>query len=198
MSPNLFDELLSKLTPAKVSQIGSQAGASPQQASETVAAAVPMLVGALANNAARPGGAEALSQAIDQGGHGNEDLETMLERLITGAASTTGNKMLNHILGERRAPIEQTLAAKTGASPESVDQILKTLGPLVMGAVGKAKQSQSLAPADLARFLGQQKAAGKGKSGDLGSQLFDLLDANDDGNVADDLMRLARQVVGKR
>jgi hypothetical protein len=155
-----------------------------------------MLVAALSNNAAKPGGAEALSRAIDKDGHGNDDLETMLERQIAGGAAPGNNRMVDHMLGQRRGSVEQALAAKTGASQDSIAQILQTLGPLVLGAVGKQKQGQGLNPSDLAGYLGQQKSAAKAKTGDTGSMLFDLLDANDDGSIVDDVMRLAGQFMG--
>jgi len=196
MSANLFDELLGKLSPSAVSQIGNQAGTSPAQTSNAISAALPLLLGAIANNAARPGGAEALSQAIDRDGHGNEDVETTLERQLTGGSAPGSDRMVDHMLGQRRGSIEQALAAKTGASQDNITQILQTLGPLVLGAIGKQKQGQGFNPADLAGYLGQQKSAAKYKSGDMGSYLFDLLDANDDGSVVDDVMRLANQFMG--
>ena len=45
---------------------------------------------------------------------------------------------------------------------------------------------------DLAGYLGQQKSAAKNQSGDMSSYLFDLVDANDDGSVVDDVMRMAK------
>jgi hypothetical protein len=142
-----------------------------------------------------------LSKAIDRDGHGSEDLEDTLARQLSGAARPTDNRMVDHMLGQRRGSIEQALAAKTGASPDSISQILQTLGPLVLGALGKQKQGQGLNPGDLAGYLGQQKTAAKNQSGDLGATLFDLLDANDDGSVIDDVLRMAGQFMqpaGKR
>ena len=196
MAANLFDELLGKLTPAAVSQIGNKAGTSQSQTQQAISAALPMLLAALANNANKPGGAEALSQAIDRDGHGSDDLETTLERQLTGGAAPTNDRIVDHMLGQRRGSIEQALAAKTGAPQDSITQILQTLGPLVLAAVGKQKQGQGWNPADLAGYLGQQKTSAKNKSGDMGSYLFDLLDANDDGSVVDDVMRLAGQFMG--
>jgi hypothetical protein len=196
MSANLLEEVLGKLSPQAVSQIGAKAGTSPGQTSSAISAALPMLLGALANNSNKPGGAEALSRAIDEGGHGREDWESMIERQLTAGSEPTNRRMVDHMLGERRGSIEQALASKTGASQGGIAQILQTLGPLVMGAVGKEKQAQGLKSGDLAGFLTQQKAVAKSQSGDLGSSLFDMLDANDDGSIVDDVMRMAGQFVG--
>jgi hypothetical protein len=196
MSANLLDQILGKLSPQAVSQIGQKAGTSPAQTSDAISAALPMLLAALSNNANKPGGAEALSKAIDRDGHGKDDLESMLERQLTGGQAPGSNRMVDHMLGQRRAPVEQALAAKTGASQDSIAQILQTLGPLVLGAVGKEKQGKGLNPTDLAGYLGQQKTAAKAQSGDMGGMLFDMLDANDDGSIVDDVMRLAGQFMG--
>jgi hypothetical protein len=196
MSANLLDQILGQLSPQAVSKIGQKAGTSPAQTSDAISAAIPMLVAALSNNAAKPGGAEALSRAIDKDGHGSEDWESMLERQIVGGVAPANSRMVDHMLGQRRGQVEQALAAKTGTSQDSIAQILQTLGPLVLGAIGKEKQGQGLNPSDLAGYLGQQKSAAKAKSGDMGSMLFDLLDANDDGSIVDDVMRLAGQFIG--
>ncbi len=196
MSANLLDQILGQLSPQAVSKIGQKAGTNPVQTSDAISAAIPMLVAALSNNATKPGGAEALSKAIDKDGHGSEDWESMLERQLTGGQAPGNNRMVDHMLGQRRGSIEQALASKTGTSQDSIAQILQTLGPLVLGAIGKEKQGKGLNPSDLAGYLGQQKSAAKAKSGDVGSMLFDLLDANDDGSIVDDVMRLAGQYMG--
>lgn len=195
MAANLLEEILAKLSPDAVSKISDKAGTNPAQTSQTISAALPLLLAALANNTSKPGGAEALSQVIERDSHGEEDLETTLERQLT-SVSPGKSHMVDHLLGKRRGSIEQALAAKTGAGQDSIAEILKLLGPLVLGAVGKQKQNQDLSPTDLAGYLGQQKQAAKTQSGDATSMLFDMLDANDDGSVVDDVMRLAQNFLG--
>jgi hypothetical protein len=196
MSTDLLDEIQAQLPPDTAARLSQRTGSSPEQASAAISAALPMLLGALANNSARPGGAESISQAIERDGHGTEDLAAMLERELQVGPAPANQRMVNHMLGQRRAPVEQALAAKTGMPTSGVAQILEVLGPLVMGAVGKQQRGKGLNPADLTDFLGQQKSSAKSKSGDLGSMLFDLLDANDDGSIMDDVMRLAGQFMG--
>ena len=197
MAANLFEEIQRQLTPKTVSQLGEKTGGNPSQMSQILSAALPLLLGALANNAARPGGAAALSQAIERDGHGKQDADQVLEQQLA-APSRESDKMVDHMLGSRRQPIEQALAAKTGMSPGTISQILQTLGPLVLSAVGKQKQEQKMDPGALAGYLNQQKQSAKNQSGDLGGFLFDMLDANDDGSVVDDVMRMAGQFFGNK
>lgn len=198
MSSSVLDQILAKLSPSTVTELSQKTGTPPGQINQAIQAALPMLLAALANNASRPAGAQALSQALDRDGHGDEDLETMFQRQITGAAAPQNTRMVDHMLGQRRGSIEQALAAKTGVEQPRIGQILEMLGPLVLGAVGKQKQSQGLDSGGLSDFLGKQKTAARQQSGDLTGSLFDLLDANDDGSVVDDVMRLAGQLLGNQ
>jgi hypothetical protein len=196
MSADLLDEIRAQLPPDTVARLSERTGSSPEQTSAAISAALPMLLGALANSSARPGGAESISRAIERDGHGTEDLAATLERELQVGPAPANQRMVNHMLGQRRAPVEQALAAKTGMPAGGVAQILEVLGPLVMGAVGQQQRGKGLNPADLTDYLGQQKSSAKSKSGDLGSMLFDMLDANDDGSIVDDVMRLAGQFMG--
>ena len=58
--PLLTQELLSQLQGAPIQQLSGQLGLDPQQAGTAVAAALPLLMGALGRNSAQPQGARAV------------------------------------------------------------------------------------------------------------------------------------------
>jgi len=60
----------------------------------------------------------------------------------------------------------------------------------VMGAVGREQQQNALDANGLSEFLAQQQQAQPAAPGLLGS-ISSMLDSNRDGNVADDLSRIA-------
>src|SRR4051794_24444622 len=62
---SLVDILGSQLGTEGVEMLGQKLGLDPAATQQAVAAAIPMLTGALAHNAAQPGGAAALNQALD-------------------------------------------------------------------------------------------------------------------------------------
>jgi hypothetical protein len=75
--------------------MASQIGASPQQVEQGIGAALPALVGGLARNATRaPGGAAALSNALEQDHDG-----ALLDQFTGGAGSALGGDTLGGLLG---------------------------------------------------------------------------------------------------
>ena len=87
MNGSLIDDLLGQLQGAPASQIAQQLGTDPNTAQDAIAAALPMIVGALGRNAQQPGGATDLFSALqrDHGaGAGGMDLGSMLGGLLGG------------------------------------------------------------------------------------------------------------------
>ena len=80
---NLTDELFSQLQGAPLQQISQQLGVEPQQASNAVGAALPLLLGALGKNASQPEGAQSLFGALDRD-HGGMDLGSVLGAVLDG------------------------------------------------------------------------------------------------------------------
>ena len=80
---NLTDELFSQLQGAPLQQISQQLGVEPQQASNAVGAALPLLLGALGKNASQPEGAQSLFGALDRD-HGGMDLGSVVGAVLGG------------------------------------------------------------------------------------------------------------------
>ena len=107
---SLTDELLSQLQGAPLQQIASQLGTNHSQAQSAVAAALPMLLGALGRNAAQPQGAADLFGALQRdhvgraaGGGGLGDLlGSVLGGMGGGGGAggaADGASILGHIFG---------------------------------------------------------------------------------------------------
>ena len=88
MNASLIDDLLGQLQGAPSEQIAQQLGTDPQTAQDAIAAALPMIVGAMGRNAQQPGGADALFGALqrDHSGAGSLDLGGLLGGLLGGGA----------------------------------------------------------------------------------------------------------------
>jgi hypothetical protein len=134
-----------------------------------------MLTGALAHNAAQPGGADALNQALDA--HDGGILDQVGSYLgNSGTASSMGGAILGHILGRHQDNANAGLANATGIGAGQAAQLLAMLAPLVMGALGRMKQQQGIDPGDLGAVLQDehaqaQAAAPSGLGGLIGSIL---------------------------
>jgi hypothetical protein len=189
--------VMQQLSGDAVSQIGRRIGADEATTRSAIGAALPMLVSALARNASRPGGAEALHQALERD-HDGSILDDLMGSLGGGhAASGAGGAILGHILGGQRGALQGGLAQSLGLGAGSVGTLLEILAPLVMGALGRARQQGGLDAGSLGGYLGQQRQQAAEAAPDLMGMLGGLLDSDGDGSVVDDLAGLAGSFLGR-
>ena len=168
-------------------QIADRLGISEATANTAVQFAVPLILTALARNASKPEGAEALHQAVATD-HDGSVLDN-LRSYLGNPEGANGAGILGHVLGGQRPVVENNLAQATGLDQGSAGSLMELVAPLVMGAVGRTQQQNGLDSSGLAQYLGeqQQQAADPGMMGTLSS----MLDSNQDGDVKDDLARIA-------
>ena len=205
---SILDLLGSQLDASTLARLGSQVGATPEQTSAAVSAALPALLGALHRNSSTPQGAAALGSALDRD-HDGSILDN-LGSLLGGGPSDSHVRSLDHIFGQRRGNVEDAVASRSGLDRGQVMQILAMLAPLVLGALSRARQRGG-APGGggtggggtgagstggglgdiLGAALGQLRqggGGGGGLGGGLGSILGGMLDRNHDGSFLDDLL----------
>jgi len=196
---SLTDDLLSQLQGAPLQQVSQQLGLDSQQASGAIGAALPLLMGALGNNAARPQGAEALLGAL-QNNHSGLDIGSVLGAVLGGGGSPAANGagILGHIFGGSQGRAEAGLAQATGLSSDRAGQLLKILAPIVMAYLAQRMSSGGQANAsDLSRILGQEKQHVVQQGGVGGGLLGSLLDQDGDGQFGvSDLIKLGSGLLG--
>ena len=172
---SLVDILGSQLGSEGVEMLGQKLGLDPAATQQAVAAAIPMLTGALAHNAAQPGGADALHQALDA--HDGGILDQIGSYLgNSGTATSMGGAILGHILGRHQDTANDGLANATGINAGQAAQLLAMLAPLVMGYLGRMRHQQGIDPGNLGSVLQDEHvqaeaAAPSGAGGILGSIL---------------------------
>ena len=125
-------------------QIAQRLGVSEATANTAVQVAVPLILTALARNAAAPQGAESLHQAINNN-HDGSIFDNLMGHL-RNPQNANGAGILGHVFGSQQSAVEQNLAQATGMDQTSAGSLLETLAPVVMGAVGQAQQRQGLDP----------------------------------------------------
>jgi hypothetical protein len=188
---SILDTLQQHLGPDTIQQLSQSIGADPSATSSAVSMALPALVGALSNNAATPEGAASLDRALDA--HDGGILDN-LGGLFGGggsAAGGIGGAILGHILGSRRGPVESGVAKASGLDMQQVARLMTMLAPIVMGVLGRMKQQKQIDANQLPEVLGQSRAQVEAIPG-----LGGLLDANHDGSIADDIMRMGSSALG--
>jgi hypothetical protein len=172
-----------------VSSIAQRLGVSEATANAAVQLAVPLIVAALARNAARPDGAQQLHEAISND-HDGSIFDNVMGYL-SDPQSANGAGILSHVFGGQQASIESNLAQATGMDSSSAGGLLETLAPLVMGAVGQTQQQNGLDASALSAMLNNQQEEAQTNAPDVMSMLGSMLDQNKDGSAVDDLQRLA-------
>lgn len=212
-SSSLVDELMSQLQGAPMQQMAQQLGTDTQQTQSAVGAALPLLLGALGQNAAQPQGAADLlgalqrdhSAAMPQGLGGLGDL---LGSVLGGAQGGGaqggvaglggGADILGHIFGGNQQRAEAGLGQATGLGGNA-GNLLQMLAPIVMAFLASRVQSGGLDAGGLGQALGQERERAQAHGGLGGGLLGSLLDQDGDGQVGiGDLFKIGGAFLGGR
>lgn len=194
--PTILDTLSARLDERALSQLTTRLGADEGNTSKAIAAAVPLLLSALAQNASRGDGAERLHQALVRDHDGSVlDQPTAV---VDGERQRDGDAILRHILGDRLPVAEQGISRASGLDLTKVGPLLAMLAPLVMGALGRARADRGLDPQGLGRVLGNEREElGARAPGVLGA-VGRLLDRDNDGSALDDVAGMLGGLFGRR
>ena len=178
-----------------LNSISNQTGVNRSQAGSVLGAALPILVGALAKNTSQSQGAESLHQALAKDHDGS--ILNDLGGFIQNANNGPGAGILGHVLGGRRAGVEQAIGRQTGVDANSIGSILEIAAPILMGMLGKQQRSSQIDSggiADLLQNSAGQLARQSPKGGDL---LTQFLDQDGDGDISDDVTKIGIDMLGK-
>jgi len=199
---SLTQGLAAQLSGAPVQEIAQQLGIPPEQAQGAIATALPLLMGALGNNASQPQGAQALHAAL-QNHAGGSDITNVLGSVLGGAMGGAGGgqgndtvgRMLGHIFGGQQTQATQGLGQATGLGNDKTQMLLRILAPIVMAYLanhmfGGQQQasapvaSQDSGPQGLGDVLGREvEQMGQQQGGGLGGLLGQVLGGNAGGGL---------------
>jgi hypothetical protein len=195
-----------------VEQISQNVGAEPSAVNTAIQAALPVILGSLANNASTPQGAESLSNALEQDHSDGGVLGNLggLGGLIFGGQQTPPPRqadaggILGHIFGDRQGQVAQEVSNQSGLNIGQVAQILMMLAPIVMSYLGRQKQEQNVGSDGLGGLLGgllgggQQAAAAPSSGNAMIDMATSALDRDGDGSSLDDIASMAFNYLNKR
>jgi hypothetical protein len=167
---SLLESLVASMGPDVIQSLSQQVGAEPAQTQTAVQAALPMLVGALANNSAQPQGAMALLGAL--GSHDGSMLGNLAQAVLSPGHSQTGSGILGHLLGGNQSAAADGIGAHSGLSSAQTQSLLTLLAPVVMGALGKHVAQNGVDAGGLTSFLGGQGQAAHAAQPSLLGALF--------------------------
>lgn len=164
-------------------KLGRSVGARPSQVQQLAQIGLPALLQALGRNASTSEGAASLDHALDQ--HQGDDVDH-LDGFLNNVDREDGAKMLQHIFAGNNVRVQDKLAQKTGMEVNQVSGLMAQLAPLLLGALAQQKKQQHVDQSGIAGMLGGLMKQG-GSTNNLMSMAMDLLDADNDGSIADDL-----------
>ncbi len=185
MDNNFLDVLMHQFSGSAVDMLGSQLGIENQQAKLAMSQFLPIIVKALAGNASQSQGAESLHNAL-QRDHSGSILEN-----LTGAISKPnvqdGGGILGHVFGGQMSAVTDFISKNTGLQPESVNRMMKTAAPIILGMLGKQLASNRMSADDLSGYLQQSSRDVQRTDPRNMGMIGQLLDADNDGDIMDDV-----------
>lgn len=185
-----------------LSALSQRLGIDEQQAYRGADALMPALLGGFKKQAqAQPAGLAGLAGLFQQLG-GERMLSEAMKAQAADAAP--GNDILGQLFGSKEVSrnVAQNAAAQSGLDQGTLQKMLPMLAMLVTGYLSRQQAGSAAAsPASglgslgnlAGQLLGGQNA--RARTGNNGNNsLLALLDMNGDGNVLDDIMRMASRM----
>ncbi|MFK7982285.1 MAG: DUF937 domain-containing protein [Saprospiraceae bacterium] len=199
---NLIDLLQSQLSEGLIDQLSKQIGAPKQQTRTAADSILSSLIGGLAKNAQKPGGADALANALDNDHDGS--LLNNLNDLIGGGKSAkinprsaNGAGILKHVLGGKQGGIMDMVSQISGLGQGQTGNLMAMLAPIVMGMLGKQKRSSGLDSGGIANILAGALGTQQKRGGLATTLITNLLDRDGDGSAIDDVAKIGMNIFSK-
>ncbi len=184
----ILDLLTGPMGQMLINGASKQLGLGQDKTQSAMSAALPLILGAMKNNAASPQGASGLLGAL-KSKHDGSILDNLGSILggdkIDDEVLQDGEGILGHVFGGRQENVAQAVSKSSGIDLGAAMNILKVAGPFLMGALGKqAREKQVSDQNGLGDLLGGMLGGGQKEQQSLVNR---LLDADGDGSIIDDV-----------
>ena len=191
-----LEVLLGLLQGQDIGNLASQVGGNEGEAKNGVMAALPAMLAALGKNAGTEKGAEELNNALEKK-HDGSILDN-LSGYLSNPDLKDGAGILNHLFGNQTSNVANAVSQSSGLDTNGSMKMLQMLAPILMGMLGQQKKQNNLDAkglGNLTSMLASNFGSEAGASGIM-EAVTNLLDANKDGNVMDDIMGMVGKFFG--
>ncbi len=191
-----LEALLGRLQGQDIGNLASQVGGNEGEAKNGVMAALPAMLAALGKNAGTEKGAEELNNALEKK-HDGSILDN-LSGYLSNPDLKDGAGILNHLFGNQTSNVANAVSQSSGLDTNGSMKMLQMLAPILMGILGQQKKQNNLDAkglGNLTSMLASNFGSEAGTSGII-ETVTNLLDANKDGNVVDDIMGMVGKFFG--
>ena len=191
-----LEALLGLLQGQDIGNLASQVGGNEEETKNGVMAALPAMLAALGKNAGTEKGAEELNNALEKK-HDGSILDN-LSGYLSNPDLKDGAGILNHLFGNQTSNVANAVSQSSGLDTNGSMKMLQMLAPILMGILGQQKKQNNLDAkglGNLTSMLASNFGSEAGTSGIM-ETVTNLLDANKDGNVVDDIMGMVGKFFG--
>ena len=191
-----LEALLGLLQGQDIGNLASQVGGNEGEVKNGVMAALPAMLAALGKNAGTEKGAEELNNALEKK-HDGSILDN-LSGYLSNPDLKDGAGILNHLFGNQTSNVANAVSQSSGLDTNGSMKMLQMLAPILMGILGQQKKQNNLDAkglGNLTSMLASNFGSEAGASGIM-EAVTNLLDANKDGNVMDDIMGMVGKFFG--
>ena len=191
-----LEALLRLLQGQDLGNLASQVGGNEGEVKNGVMAALPAMLAALGKNAGTEKGAEELNNALEKK-HDGSILDN-LSGYLSNPDLKDGAGILNHLFGNQTSNVANAVSQSSGLDTNGSMKMLQMLAPILMGMLGQQKKQNNLDAkglGNLTSMLASNFGSEAGASGIM-DVVTNLLDANKDGNVMDDIMGMVGKLFG--
>lgn len=210
----LLNEIGRHLGESTVQRLADQVGAEEPDVRHAAEVALPLLIGALDHTAeADP---RALHEALERDHDGSvlDELDTLLGRAAKGERPTDtgtmtegdvaadrraldGPGILDHLLGDRREPVEVGISRASKLQVEYVRKLLSLLAIVVMEALGRLQRELELDVDDLRALLQAEGEEVQEQLAERDTRLLHFLDEDTEGDVMGNVAEVGERLRGK-
>ena len=191
-----LEALLGLLQGQDLGQLAEQVGGNEGQVKSGVMAALPAMLTALSKNTGTEKGAQELNNALETKHDGS--ILNNLSGYLSNPDLKDGAGILNHLFGSQTSNVANAVSQSSGLDTNGSMKMLQMLAPILMGMLGQQKKQNNLDAegiGNLTSMLASNFGSEAGASGIM-DVVTNLLDANKDGNVVDDIMGMVGKLFG--
>jgi hypothetical protein len=197
---DLMHLLQSQIGSEVISKLAGQAGVNEDQTTAAMNGAFSALLNGLSKNIQQPEGAQNLLSALERDHDGSllDNLSGFLggEQVAAPASALNGVGILKHVLGGSQSGVIDMIAKMSGIDAGKSGQLLATLAPILLGALGKLRSNQEVGNQGLLDLITKTNQA-QNQESPAGGLFQRLLDRDGDGEIMDDIISMgAKSLLG--
>jgi hypothetical protein len=169
---SLLDAVRSQLGQNEIGQISQQLGVDPSTAQSAIAAALPMMVGGMAQHASSSDGADQLQQAAQLHANAADNIGSALSAAQPADGIGGLGGILGNVFGQHQQTVQSGVQQASGLDSTQVRKLLVMLSPIVLSMLARRHFGQQNQTPGTAQANPTGQATATQSSGGLGSILM--------------------------